>query len=380
MSDTRPRRVVLAAGGTGGHMFPAQALGRELISRGIAVTVLTDRRGDDFAAALPDAETHVIKAGGVAGGSLVNRARGALHLGLGLLQARRMLQRLDSEVVVGFGGYASVPTVLAAAQLRQRIVLHEQNAVVGRANRLLARHAETIATAFERVEGLAAAQRAKIRVTGNPVRPAIAELADRPYAEPALGEPFRLLVIGGSQGAVIFNTAVPDALARLRASRRSTIAISQQVRGPETERISALYTAAGIEHDLRGFFDDLPARLLASHLIIARAGASTVAELAAIGRPAILVPLPGAIDNHQTVNAQRMAEAGAAWHMPQASLTAEALAGRLESLITNPVQLARAARAAHTRARLDAASALADLVCNHRGRNGNPVPRREEAA
>lgn len=380
MSRPLPRRVILAAGGTGGHMFPAQALGRELIDRGIALAVITDRRGDDFAAALPEAETHVIRAGGIAGGTLVNRARGAFHLGLGLLQARRVLRRLDGDVVVGFGGYASVPTVLAAAQLRRRIVLHEQNAVVGRANRLLARHAETIATSFERVEGLAPAQRAKIRVTGNPVRAAIAALADQPYAEPAPGEPFRLLVIGGSQGAVIFNTAVPDALARLRAPLRSTIEISQQVRGPEIDRISGLYDAADITHDLRGFFDDLPARLVASHLIIARAGASTVAELAAIGRPAILVPLPGAIDNHQTVNAQRMAEAGGAWYMPQASLTAEALAGRLESLMVNPGQLGRAARAARTRARLDAAGALADLVCDTRGRNGNDAPRQEAAA
>lgn len=380
MSNRQPRRVILAAGGTGGHMFPAQALARELIARGIAVTIITDRRGEGFVAALPEADSHVIRAGGVAGGSLFDRARGAVHLGLGLLQARRVLQRLDGEVVVGFGGYASVPSVLAAAQLRRRIVLHEQNAVAGRANRMLARHADTIATSFERVEGLAPAQRAKVRVTGNPVRPAIAELAERTYAEPKAGEPFRLLVIGGSQGAVIFNTAVPDALARLRAPLRSTIEISQQVRGPEVERIGALYAAAGIEHDLRGFFDDLPARLVESHLIIARAGASTVAELAAIGRPAILVPLPGAIDNHQTVNAQRMAEAGGAWYMPQASLTPEALAGRLESLMANPGQLARAARAARARARLDAASALADLVCNHRGRNGNDAPRQEAAA
>ncbi len=215
MSRAELGRVVLAAGGTGGHMFPAQALARELLDRGLTVALITDRRGGGFGPDLPQVETHRISAAGIAGRGLLGKLGGILKLGLGTIQARRLLKALGGEVVVGFGGYPSVPTVLAGASRGLRIVLHEQNAVLGRANRLLAARADTIATSFERVAAVAEADRAKLRLTGNPVRPAITALGRRPYAVPDQNDVLRLLVIGGSQGATVFNEVVPASLFQL---------------------------------------------------------------------------------------------------------------------------------------------------------------------
>ncbi|MFQ5774239.1 MAG: undecaprenyldiphospho-muramoylpentapeptide beta-N-acetylglucosaminyltransferase [Kiloniellaceae bacterium] len=379
MSPAAPRRVILAAGGTGGHMFPAQALARELLGRGLGVALVTDRRGGGFGPELPQVETHVISAGGLAGAGLVRKVHSALRLGLGVLQARRLLKALDGDVVVGFGGYASVPTVLAAARLGLRVVLHEQNAVLGRANRLLAPRAHAIAISFDKVQGLAGADRAKVHFTGNPIRPAIAVLGRRPYAVPDTADTLRLLVVGGSQGAIVFNEAVPAALCRLPDELRRRIEVSQQVRGPEIEKIAAAYQACGVRHDLRAYFDDMPERLVAAHLVISRAGASTVAELAAAGRPALMVPYPSAIDDHQTANAQRLVEAGGGWLIPQSALTAETLAERLDSLLANPATLARASRCAHACAREGAAGNLADVVCDP-GHNSGERASQGEAA
>ncbi|MHA1601093.1 MAG: undecaprenyldiphospho-muramoylpentapeptide beta-N-acetylglucosaminyltransferase [Alphaproteobacteria bacterium] len=359
---TKANWVILAAGGTGGHMFPAQALARELLARGRRVALITDRRGGGFGPDLPQVETHCIHAGAMAGTGLGKRLLGAIHLGIGFLQARDLMKTLTGDVVVGFGGYASVPTVFAAARRGRRVILHEQNAVLGRANRLLAPRAWAIATSFESVEGIASADRDKIRITGNPVRPGIAALAKRPAAVADETGPLRLLVVGGSQGAAVFNTVVPAAIGLLRPELRSRIEICQQVRGPEIDKVADVYRTCGVTADLAAFVENMAERLGAAHLVISRAGASTMAELTAAGRPAIMVPYPWAADDHQTANAQRLVEAGGGWLMPQSMLTPENLAERLDSLLSDPAVLGAAGRCARAKAYDQAAIDLADLV------------------
>jgi len=369
----RPQKVVLAAGGTGGHMFPAQALARELLSRDIAVVLITDARGGGFGPDLPQVETHHIRAGAMAGAGIFNKLRSVAELGLGYLQARGHISRCGAEVAVGFGGYPSVPTIMAAAHRGLHVVLHEQNSVLGRANRLLASRAAVIATSFDRVDGVADADRGKLCFTGNPVREAIAAVGARPYAVPGDGDPLRLLVVGGSQGARVFNEVVPAAVAKLPEALRRRLTVHQQVPGEENEAVTAAYDSCGVEHELAAFFKDVPERLAAAHLVISRAGASTVAELAAAGRPAVMVPFPSATDDHQTSNAQALVEAGGGWLMPQSSLNADSLAERLGSLLSSPALLARAAGCARATARLEAARDLADLVCGIGNGNGSQV-------
>lgn len=380
MTARAPNRIVLAAGGTGGHMFPAQALARELLSRGLGVALVTDRRGGGFGPELPEIETHRISAGGMAGRGPLGKAANLMRLGLGFLQARGCIKAYRGDCVVGFGGYPSVPTVMAGSQLGLRIVLHEQNAVLGRANRLLAGRADTLAVSFAKVDGIPASSAAKVRVTGNPVRPAIAALGRRPYALPDETDEIRLLVTGGSQGASVFNEVVPDALCRLPQALRDRIHISQQVRGPELDRIGEAYKAGGIRHDLRAYFDDMADRLGAAHLVICRAGASTVTELASAGRPGMMVPYPTATDDHQSANARRLVEVGGGWLIPQSALSAPYLAERLSSLLSNPALLAKASRCARAGAHDDAAQALADVVCAQGDRNGDAQRDRGEAA
>ncbi len=367
----RPAKVVLAAGGTGGHMFPAQALARELLARGIGVVLVTDVRGGGFGPDLPQVETYRIPAGAMAGAGLVKKLRSVAQLGLGYLQARGHLKRCGAEVAVGFGGSPSVPTVMAAAHRGLRVVLHEQNSVLGRANRLLAPRAQIIATCFAKVEGIAEGDRAKLRLTGNPVREAIAAVGTRPYAVPGEGDPLRLLVVGGSQGATVFNEVVPAAVAKLPEDIRRRLTVHQQVPGQASEAVAKVYDACGVTHDLAAFFNDVPERLAGAHLVISRAGASTVAELAAAGRPAVMVPYPSATDDHQTSNAQALVEVGGGWLMPQGNLDAASLAERLGSLLASPALLARAAGCARAAAHLHAARDLADLVCGLNNGNGN---------
>lgn len=357
------RLVVLAAGGTGGHMFPAEALAGELLARGLRVALVTDRRGRGFGDRLPAVETHRISAGGISGGGMIRRARGVLKLAVGLVQARRLISQLAPDLAVGFGGYPSVPTILAAARAGVTTVLHEQNAVLGRANRLLARRATRIATSFPAVETMVPIDPGKLTLTGNPVRPAIAALADQPYPVPAGAEDaIGLLVLGGSQGARVFGRVVPAAIALLPRDLRSRLRIAQQCRVEDLESARAAYARLGLKAELATFFDDVPLRLSAAHLVISRSGASTVAELAAAGRPAILVPYPHATDDHQTANAKAVSEVGAAWLMPERVFTPEALAERLQSVLGQPATLAQAAACAHKAAHCDAAARLADLV------------------
>jgi UDP-N-acetylglucosamine--N-acetylmuramyl-(pentapeptide) pyrophosphoryl-undecaprenol N-acetylglucosamine transferase len=359
------RPVAIAAGGTGGHLFPAEALAAALAARGQRVALFTDARtaarlGPGFAGA----ETHVIPAEGLAGRGLARATRAVVALARGTVAARNVLARIGAAAVVGFGGYPSVPPLLAARTLPSRhrpaLILHEQNAVLGRANRALARVADLLALSFAATAAVPSG--VPTRVTGNPVRPAIAALAGFGYTPPEPAGRFRLLVLGGSLGARVFAELVPATLAALPVPIRSRLSLAIQARAEDVGRVEAALAAAGIEATVSTFFADLAERLAAAHLVVARAGASTVAELACSGRPAILVPLPGAIDDHQSANARALAEAGGALLLPQASLTAAALAATIASLATEPGRLAAMARAASGFGIADSAERLADAV------------------
>lgn len=352
---------VLAAGGTGGHLFPAEAVARLLVAGGAAVHLLTDRRADAFAASVPGVTIDRVRAGQLGGGPL-HAAYGLAELAVGMVQARRLLRRLAPAAVVGFGGYPSVPTMLAAAQLGLPSLIHEQNVVFGRANRLLAPRARRIATGFAATEGLRDPDRARAVHTGNPVRPAIHAVGSLPYSAPEPGGPIELLVVGGSQGARVFGEIVPPALAHLPAELRARLHVAQQARPEDKDAVVAQYRELRLAADIETFFADMPARLQRAHLAICRAGASTIAELAVGGRPAILVPYPHAMDDHQTANAAAFARSGGGWALPQTAFSPEALAGHLAALLGDPAALAGAADAARRFARDDAAEHLARLV------------------
>ena len=356
--------IVIAAGGTGGHFFPAEALAAELIARGHRIILMTDARSAGLRSAVfADAQPIVLEGAGIAGRGVVRAARAVLALGKGVLRARRILGTLRPAVVVGFGGYPAVGPVLGARLARPRpaILLHEQNGVLGRANRLLSRVADRLALGLAMTTRIPAG--VVTEVTGNPVRPEIQALANAPYAAPT--GTIRLLVLGGSLGARVFSDVVPPALVGLPAALRTRLSVTQQCRPEDLERVRAAYDAAGITADLAPFFGDVADRLRDAHLVIARAGASSVAELAVGGRPAILVPLPGAIDDHQSANARSLAETGGAWLMPQPAFTPAALTERLAALLSDPAALAHAAQAIRAAARPDAAARLADLVEAH---------------
>lgn len=382
---TPSNTLVLAAGGTGGHIFPAQALAQELLDRRFEPVLVTDRRGRGYERAFGGIPVYRIHAGGLAGGRPLGRLRGVAELAIGLVEAERLLHKLRPAAAIGFGGYASVPTMLAALRRGIPTLIHEQNAVLGRANRLLATRVSHIATSFEAVRGLADGQAAKLRLTGNPVRPAIAALRDVPM--PSLhpeGERF-IVVIGGSQGATVFGRVVPEAIARLPEIMRKRIRISQQCRKEDAARVACAYGRMGVQACISTFFDDMPERLRAAHLVIARSGASTVAELAAAGRPAVLVPYPFATDDHQTANAEALDAGGGAWLMPESAFDPPALADRLHDLLAHPVMLGTAAMCARAAGRPGAAAQLADLVAALMPSNGNcrelgSRPAREAAA
>jgi len=370
--------IVLGAGGTGGHIFPAEALARELVTRGRVVVLVTDRRGQSFGERVPGVATHRIRAGRFDAG-LVSKVVGAAELTFGIAQAVLKLRALAPAAVVGFGGYPSVPTVLAAARLGIPSLIHEQNALLGRANRFLAPRVDRIALSFAVTGGLRPADRARASETGNPVRPAIAALRERAYAAPMADGAIEVIITGGSQGARIFSEIVPAALARLPAPLRARLRLSQQARPEDIDAVRAAYAASGITAELASFFDDVPARLARAQLVVARAGASTVAELAAIGRPALLIPFPHAADDHQSANARAFTEAGAGWMMAQREFTADALAGFLAATLVAPDRLIRAAAAARALGRPLAAQTLAELALAMTGANGHPTAKEKAA-
>ena len=360
MSDAGPGKLaVVAAGGTGGHLFPAEALSRALIARGWRIVLATDVRGARFAEHFPAEERLALDAATFKLSDPVGMVRGMAHIATGVMQARAAFKRLKPAVVVGFGGYPSLPALIAAGK-RVPTVIHEQNAVMGRANRLLAGRVTAVACAFPTLQKAPPKVKARAVVVGNPLRPEIRALYDRPYHQP--GETVRLLVTGGSQGARILSEIVPDAVAMLPEALRLRLRVEQQTRMEAIEFARTTYAEAGVEADVAPIFRDMAGRLEQAHLVIGRAGSSTVCELACAGRPAILVPLGIALDDDQGQNARLLVEAGAAEVLPDPQLSAERLCEALSRLIADPAELVRRAAAARSVARPDAAEALADLV------------------
>jgi UDP-N-acetylglucosamine--N-acetylmuramyl-(pentapeptide) pyrophosphoryl-undecaprenol N-acetylglucosamine transferase len=362
---SRPPLVLLAAGGTGGHLFPAEALAQALGSRGVAVDLATDHRAEHYGKKFPARQIHVIASETVRGRDPVALARTAAKLGIGMIQAWRLIGRIEPSAVIGFGGYPSVPPVLAAALMGVPTLIHEQNAVMGRANRLLASRVKAIATSFAGVLDGEPDLRAKATRTGNPVRPAVIAAATMPYLAPEAI--LRLVVFGGSQGARIMADIVPPAIERLEPHLLMRLSIVQQAREEDLARVKDVYARAKVAAEVAPFFGDLPARIAASHLVVARSGASTVAELAAIGRPAILVPLPHALDQDQSANAGVLERAGGAMRLRQDDFTPARLAAEISALASAPQKLVAMAAAARSQGVIDAAERLADLVIETMG-------------
>ncbi|MFC0283932.1 undecaprenyldiphospho-muramoylpentapeptide beta-N-acetylglucosaminyltransferase [Camelimonas abortus] len=358
-----PPVILLAAGGTGGHLFPAEALARELARRGLRVALATDARVTGHVANFPAEKIYEIPSATPSRKSLPEMAKAALTLARGFWKARGLVRGvLRPAVVVGFGGYPSVPPLAAAQAAGARTIIHEQNAVLGRANRFLAKGATVIATGFADVAGVPEQARGRLRHVGNPVRPAVLEAAAQPM--PPLGgdDPLRLVVFGGSQGARVMSDVAPAAIALLSPEQRARLVVTQQARPEDLERVRARYAEMGVTAVVEPFFSDLPARVAGAHLVVARSGASTVAELGVIGRAAILVPLPGALDQDQAANAAVLAKAGAALVIPQPEFTATRLHDEIAARLAAPEQLLAAAAAARGAGVPDAASRLADLV------------------
>jgi UDP-N-acetylglucosamine--N-acetylmuramyl-(pentapeptide) pyrophosphoryl-undecaprenol N-acetylglucosamine transferase len=349
--------IVLSAGGTGGHLFPAQALAGELSRRGHTIVVMTDARFANYATSFPGARIETVSS------APLNSLIAPFKIVAGVVEALTKLLRLKPDAVIGFGGYPSVPVMLAATLARRPTAIIEQNAVVGRANRLVMNQVRRVAAAFP-IARFAPRDKTKIVLTGNPLRPEVVALWGAPYNPPMLGSVLNLLVFGGSQGARAFSEVVPAALTRLPQALKSRLRIVQQCRPEDLETVRMIYAHADIRAELQPFFQDLPRRMADAHLVIGRSGAGTVAELMAIGRPAILVPLPHALDDNQTPNAEILSRAGAGWTVPQRDFTAENLARMLTDIFAAPADLAKRAAAAHALAIPNAAERLADLVEN----------------
>jgi UDP-N-acetylglucosamine--N-acetylmuramyl-(pentapeptide) pyrophosphoryl-undecaprenol N-acetylglucosamine transferase len=361
-SMTNTPLILLAAGGTGGHLFPAEALGVELIRRGLRVRLATDARALRYSGLFTPENIDVVPSETVRGRDPVSLARTAFMLGYGTLVAINLVRRLKPAAVVGFGGYPTVPPLMAAKLLGVCSVIHDANAVLGRANRFLSGRVNAIATSLPGVLDRDPSLAGKTTTVGTPMRPAVLAAASVPFASPEANGPLRLLVVGGSQGARVMSDIVPGAIERLGPALWSRLVLTQQVRDEDMARVRAVYDRLKINAELAPFFSDLPARLASSHLVVSRSGAGTVAELAAIGRPSILVPLPGAIDQDQFANAGVLSQADAALRIPQSEFTPDRLASEISALAAEPARLTAMATKARNAGRLDAAERLADLV------------------
>jgi UDP-N-acetylglucosamine--N-acetylmuramyl-(pentapeptide) pyrophosphoryl-undecaprenol N-acetylglucosamine transferase len=352
---------VLAAGGTGGHMIPAHALAAELKSRGHGVLLITDERGARFPGLFEGMPVHILPAGRLGGGPIGwLKAAGSVIRGRG--EAKRLYREHRPDAVIGFGGYPAFPSLLAASSTRIPTVLHEQNAVMGRVNRLLAGEAEAIGVAYDQIDRLKPRYQAKTVLVGNPVREEIARLGELPFPPFDEFAPLKILVTGGSQGATILSQIVPAGLGMLEPSLRRRLQVVQQCRPDDIERVRNQYAELGIPAELTTYIEDMPAKIADAHLVIGRAGASSIAELTAAGRPAILVPYGAATDDHQTANAREMVKAGGARAIKQENFTPDVLARQIEALAMDPVALNNAAARALSVGRPHAARDLADLV------------------
>ena len=366
MSDTRSP-ILIAAGGTAGHLFPGQALATVLRARGWPIHLATDHRATNYGGDFPADEIHIVPSATITRQPL-QMARAVVRLGAGFVRSWRMVRRVRPAVAVGFGGYPTLPPILAATRAGIPTIVHDQNAVLGRANRFLADRVAFVATSVAEVKG-AADVKAEIVETGNPVREAVRLAAAIPYPERTPDAPLQLLVFGGSQGARFLSDTVPAAVASLPEEARARLRIVQQCRPEDVARVRQAYDEAGVAADLHDFIADLPARMAAAHLVVCRSGASTTTELTGIGRPAIMVPLPGALDQDQAANAALIDAAGGGWKVDQSGLNPEGLAGMLTRFVAEPGTLADAAARAKALGRLDGAERLADLVERAAGRN-----------
>ncbi|WP_067734149.1 undecaprenyldiphospho-muramoylpentapeptide beta-N-acetylglucosaminyltransferase [Novosphingobium naphthalenivorans] len=356
------RHYVLAAGGTGGHLIPAFALAAELHQRGHHVALITDERGAAIPGKPDYLTSHVLPPGRIAGKNPLGWLKGAKGVLQGRSMALRLFETFKPTAVVGFGGYPALPTLLAATSAKIPTVLHEQNAVLGRVNRYFAGKVDAIATAFEQIDRLDPKYDAKISLVGNPVREEVLALRDQPFPEFTEDSLLRILVTGGSQGARVLSEVVPDGLAMLPPALRSRLQVLQQCRPEDIEAVRARYAGHGIPAELATYFENMAERLAGAHLFIGRAGASTIAELTAVGRPAILIPLPIATDDHQAANTREIAAAGGARAIRQENFTATTLAKQIQAMAQHPETLANAAHAAWNCGYPNAASDLADLV------------------
>ncbi|MEO9338127.1 undecaprenyldiphospho-muramoylpentapeptide beta-N-acetylglucosaminyltransferase [Mesorhizobium sp. SB112] len=353
--------IILAAGGTGGHLFPAEALAHELIERGWTVELATDERAGRFAGHFPASAFHTISSSTIGSRNPLALAKSFWSIWQGVRQTSKIIAKVKPAAVVGFGGYPTLPPLYAAVRRRVPTLIHEQNAVMGRANRALAGQVSAIAGGFLTSEK-GGANAAKIVVTGNPVRPAVLQAAKSPYVASIEADPFRLLVFGGSQGAQFFSDAIPPAIASLPENLRRRLKVTQQARVEDMERVRAAYAELGVDAEVEPFFNDMAHRMALSHLVISRSGASTVSEVAVIGRPAILVPYPHALDHDQAANAAALAQAGGAEVHKQDTLSREKLAELIGRLMQEPKKLASMAAASRTAGKPDAARLLGDLT------------------
>lgn len=354
--------VFLSAGGTGGHLFPAEALAHRLRPLGIRVGLVTDERALAYAKEFPADEIHGVASATFGSRSPVALAQSAFKLVRGFAQSLLLIRKRKPAALVGFGGYPTLPPALAASFLSTPLVLHEQNGVMGRANRALADRATLIATGFPLVRNTKPAWRSKMVHVGNPVRPAVIAASSLPYPATEAGFTFSLLVFGGSQGARVMSDVVPQALALLPQEARARLRVVQQARPEDVARVEAIYEAAGISAEIAPFFKDLPQRMAQAHLVVGRSGASTVAELGVIGRPAILVPLPHSLDGDQAANATQFAACGAATLVPQAEFDGSQLRDTILKALQDPTDLTRAAAAAKSAGIPDAADRLARQI------------------
>jgi UDP-N-acetylglucosamine--N-acetylmuramyl-(pentapeptide) pyrophosphoryl-undecaprenol N-acetylglucosamine transferase len=359
--------ILLAAGGTGGHLFPAEALGVELIRRGYRVRLVTDARALRYSGLFSKDTIDVVPSATLRSRAPWSLATTGLMLGYGTVVALNLVRRLKPSAVIGFGGYPTLPPLIAARLLGVTGIIHEANAVLGRANRFLSSRVSAIATSLPGVLDRDPALAGKTTTVGTPMRPAILAAAAVKYVSPEPNGPLRVLVVGGSQGARVMSDIVPGAIERLEPSLWNRLILTQQVREEDMARVGAVYDRLKINAELAPFFSDLPARLASSHLVISRSGAGTVAELGAIGRPSILVPLPGSIDQDQFANAGVLAEAGGAIRMLQTEFTPERVAAEISALAAEPARLTAMAAKANTVGRLDAAERLADLLAKVAG-------------
>jgi UDP-N-acetylglucosamine--N-acetylmuramyl-(pentapeptide) pyrophosphoryl-undecaprenol N-acetylglucosamine transferase len=353
--------IVLSTGGTGGHLFPAQALAQELMRRGKTIVVMTDARGTTYQTQFPGAQIEIVPAAAFSDRSKIRLMTAPFEIAAGILVSLAKLRRIKPAAVVGFGGYPSVPVMLAAIMARLPTAILAPDAVLGRANRLIADRVRVIAGGLPLVRFLPK-DMTKVTYTGNPIRPEVLAQKGAAYVTPGKDDPIHLLVFGGSQGARALSEIVPAAIAELEPALRNRLDVVQQCRPEDLESVRLAYADAQVKAELAPFFTDLPVRMAKAHLVIGRSGAGTVSELAVIGRPAILVPLPHALDDNQTPNADALANAGGGWRVAQKDLTPLKLAEMLNAAFTTPGDLAKRAEAARSIGKPDATQKFADLV------------------